>query len=317
MHRVRLVACCLALCCAASMLAAFAEDNPSGRTGPAVDSPVVMISLADRDAPSTDEWRALHEDEERAFSFGSLGDLKSEKVSFMNSEYFTPNSAEGTLASYGKMTSKGGFDRYGHITGVEFDIPANSWKERYAVNAAALVKLAGKARFAEFAGVEVDAAVKDKRQIEVTFLGTIVPKDLAIRRLNSDIEALDYLGSLYEKHSQFVKQGGLKLFKGSPPPQPKVVLANVVMLDRRFSKELDGAGGAAAKSIIHGIGGQLQLARAKSEAVTLLTPVVRCYRTYSIEFKTSADGDLVRTERADSNGRKVRVPQVFDLTSDL
>jgi hypothetical protein len=215
------------------------------------------------------------------------------------------------------MARKSGFDRYGHIDGVEFDVPANSWKERYVLNAAALVKLTGKTRFVEFAGVELDAAVKDRRQIEVTFLGTIVPKDLAIRRLNADVAALDYLGTLYDKYAAHAKQGGLKLFKGTPPPEPKVVLANVVMLDGRFSKALEGQTGAKASSVIHGIGGQLQLARGKSENVTLLTPVVRCYRTYSIEFKTNADGSLVRTERPDGKGGKVRVPQVFDLTSDL
>ena len=74
-----------------------------------------------------------------------------------------------------------GFDRYSHIAGVVFDVPRNSWKERYALNAAALVKLTGKGRFVEFAGVELDTAVHDRRQIEVTFVGTMVPKDEAIR----------------------------------------------------------------------------------------------------------------------------------------
>jgi hypothetical protein len=282
---------------------------------PLDEMPPVMVSLTQREPPSDDEWRALHEDSQRAGLFGSLGDLKSQTVSFMNTRYYTLNSAEGTLASYGKMSPRGGFDRYGHIAGVEFDIPRNSWKERYAVNAAALVKLAGKARFAEFAGVELDAAVHDQRQIEITFVGAMAPKDEAIRRLNADVEALDYLGTLHEKRSAASRT--LKLLGGSTPPAPKVVLANVMMLDARSSKLFDGQADVRASTVIRDAGAQLQLTRRASEETTLLTPVVRCYRTYSIEFKTTSDGRLERAPRVDAAGNARQTPIIFDLTPDL
>ena len=276
----------------------------------------LMVSLDDRDAPSAKEWNELHKASRKYALIGSLGDLKSQIISFMDTDYFTPNCAEGTLASFGKMDSKNRFDRYGHITGVEFDLPQNSWKERYAVNAAALVKLTGKARFMEVAGVELDTAVQDRRQIEVTFVGTMVPKDEAIRRLNADVEALEYLGSLYEKHAKFEKQG-LKLFKGSPPPAPKVVLANVVMLDGKSSRAIEGSLDGKANSVVHGVGGGLKLVKTSGEQIALLTPVVRCYRTYAIEFKTRGEGKLERVSRADREGRQRQVPVVFDLTPDL
>jgi hypothetical protein len=275
----------------------------------------VMVSLADRDAPSDEEWESLHEETDRSGLFGSLGDLKSQTISFMDTQYFTSNCAEGTLASFGKMDNKKRFDRYGHISGVEFDVPRNSWKERYAVNAAALVKLTGKARFAEFAGVELDTAMRDRRQIEVTFVGTMVPKDEAIRCLNGDVEALDYLATLHDKWSKH-QQRGFKL-PGSAPPAPKVVLANVVMLDGNFSKVMENSIGGKAQSVIHGLGGELKLMKQGGETVTLLTPVVRCYRTYTIEFKTNDDGKLERIARFDRNGQQRQVPIVFDLTPDL
>lgn len=303
----------IAACCLVSALTpvgiAEAEDAD------VEDMQPVMVSLNDREAPSDDEWEALHEEDDHRGLFGSLGDLKSETISFMDTQYFTSNCAEGTLASYGKMDARNRFDRYGHIGNVEFDVPQNSWKERYAVNAAALVKLTGKARFMEFAGVELDTAVQDRRQIEVTFVGTMVPKDEAIRRLNADIEALEYLASLYEKHARFQKQG-LKLFKGSPPPAPKVVLANVMMLDGKSSQAVEGSLDGNANSVLHGVGGGLKLVKNSGEEITLLTPVVRCYRTYSIEFKTRG-GKLDLVARADHDGRQREVPVVFDLTPDL
>ncbi len=283
----------------------------------AIDGQVpVMVSLAKRAAPSDEEWDALHDDTERLNLFGSLGDLQSQTISFMDTKYFTPNCAEGTLASYGKMSSKTGFDRYGHISGIEYDIPSNSWKERYALNAAALLKLTGKARFAEFAGVEADIAVRDRRQIEVTFLGTMVPKDEAIRRLNADLEALEYLDAVHSKSAQYKKQSRTISF-GAAPPVPKVVLANVVMLDGKSSQAFDAKGGAKAQSVIRGIGGQLKFVRRGNEDRELLTPVVRCYRTYSIEFKTDDTGRLQRITRTDRDGNSHRVPVVFDLTPDL
>ena len=275
-----------------------------------------MVSLTDRKAPSVHEWKALHESTRSAGLFGSLGDLKSQTISFMDTDYFTPNCAEGTLASYGKMDAKNRFDRYGHITNVEFDVPRNSWKERYAVNAAALVKLTGKARFAEFAGVELETAVHDRRQIEVTFVGTMVPKDEAIRRLNADADALEYLATLYDKRAKYEKKS-VKLFAGGEPPEPKIVLANVVMLDGKSSKFFDGNLGGKAQSVIHGLGGEMKLVKNGGEDVTLLSPVVRCYRTYAIEFKTNRDGRLERVTRTDRDGRQREAPVVFDLTPDL
>lgn len=284
------------------------EDALSGQTP-------VVVSLKKREVPSDEEWDELHDGKERANLFGSLGDLKSETVSFMDTKYFTSNPVQGTLASYGKTVGKNSYDRYGHILGVKFDVPSNAWKERYILNAAALVKLTGRARFAEFAGVELSTAAKSRRQIEVTFVGTTVPKDEAIRRLNNDVAALEYLGTLYTRHAEHKKQSGL--FSGSPPPQPKVVLSNVVMLDARSSKVLEGGVGADAKTVIHGIGGQLQLARETGEEIALLTPVVRCYRTYTIEFKTDGAGNLARVVRSDRSGRRYQLPVVFDLTPDL
>jgi hypothetical protein len=278
------------------------------------DQQPVMISLADREAPSDEEWDALHEDTQRAGLFGSLGDLKSQTISFMDTQYFTANCAEGTLAAFGKM-EKNRFDRYGHIAHVEFDVPRNTWKERYALNAAALVKLTGKARFVEFAGVELDTAVQDRRQIEVTFVGTMVPKDEAIRRLNADVEALTYLAAIHDKHQQQAK--GFKLFGKSAAPKPKVVLANVVMFDGKSSQMLEGNLHGKAESVLHGLGGELKLVKSGGEEITLLTPVVRCYRTYSIEFHTDANGQLATTLRTDRTGRQHRVPTVFDLTPDL
>lgn len=294
---------------------AWAEEKPAKESDLAGGLPPVMTSLKDREAPSNEEWEAMHKDTERANLLGSLCDLKSDTVSFMDTRYFTANAGEGTLTSYGKTGAKGGYDRYGHIVGVTFDVPQNSWKERYVLNAAALVKLTGKARFAEFAGVELNTAVRDRRQIEVTFVGTMAPKDEVIRRLNADLAALQYLATLHVRHAQHKKKSGL--FSGSPPPAPKVVLANVVMLDARSSKDFEGSFEADATTVIHGIGGKLQLARQTGEEIAVLTPVVRCYRTYSIEFRTDSDGNLQQAVRVDRAGRRYQAPVVFDLTPDL
>ena len=45
--------------------------------------------------------------------------------------------------------------------------------------------------------------------------------------------------------------------------------------------------------------------------------MVRCYRTYSIEFKTRGGGQLECVTRTDSKGHEHQVPVVFDLTPDL
>lgn len=302
-------------CCIALVVGVLRAADLQGNVEAMLqDMPAVMVPLTNREAPSEEEWESLHEDTQRAGLFGSLADFKSPTISFMGTRYFTNNCAEGTLASYGKM-DKSGFDRFGHIAAVEFDVPANSWKERYALNAAALVKLTGTARFAEFAGVGLDTAAQDRRQIEVTFLGTMVPKDEAIRRLNQDVEALEYLSAVHAKRAQHKNRFGL--LGGSPPPAPKVVLANVMMLDARTSRMLDAGVGSEAKSILHGVGGKLELANQRFEDRALLTPVVRCYRTYSIEFRTDSNGNLERALRTGPDGRQAQVPVVFDLTPDL
>jgi hypothetical protein len=268
----------------------------------------VALDVSDRELPSNTEWDSLHEDEARGL-FDGLADFHSRTVAFMNTRYYTPNQAEGTLASFGKMGSDKRYDRYGHIRDVEFSIENNSWKQRHVLNAAALFKLAG-SRFMEFAGVGVDVAARDKRQIEVTFIGTNVPKEEAIRRLNDDIDALEYLEGVREKRAEHDRHS-FKLFAGKAPPEPKVVLSNVVMLDGKFAKAMEASIDGKLHSRILDDGVELKFTKQSGEETTLLSPVVRCYRTYAIEFKK----DPVKLR--DARGRIHEVPQVFDLTPDL
>ena len=274
----------------------------------------VMVPLSDNEPKSDEEWEALNRGEQRGFL--GLGDFRSRTITFMETQYFTPNAAEGTLASFGKMDDKNRFDRYGHIAGVTFDVAANSWKERYALNAAALVKLTGKGKFEQYADVSLDTAVNDKRQIEVTFVGTMVPKDEAIRRLNSDVAALEYLGALHERRARYDERN-VKILAGPAPPKAKIVLANVMMLDRKTAKAFEGTLDGKVDGIVYPASGELKLVRNSGEETTLLTPVVRCYRTYAIEFKTGGGGRLERVSRLDAEGQERQVPVVFDLTPDL
>jgi hypothetical protein len=272
------------------------------------EMPPVALDVTEREPPSDVEWEAVHKDVERGF-FDGLADFHSRTIAFMNTRYYTPNQTEGTLASFGKMGSDKRYDRYGHIRGVEFSVEQNSWKQRHVLNAAALFKLAG-SRFMEFAGVGVDVAAKDRRQIEVTFIGTNVPKEDVIGRLNDDIEALEYLDAVRAKRSEY-DDNKFKLFAGKAPPEPKVVLSNVVMLDGKFSKALDASIDGKLHSRILDDGIELKVKKKTGEETTLLSPVVRCYRTYAIEFKPG------RAKLEDSKGRVHDVPQVFDLTPDL
>lgn len=273
----------------------------------------VMVNVTKREKPGDEEWQALHEEPQRGGWLGGLADFKSKTIAFMNTRYYTANSAEGTLCSYGKMSSDKRYDRFGQIDGVKFEIDHNSWKEHYVLNAAALFKLTG-SRFLEFAGVGVDAAAASKQQIDVTFLGVNVPKEEVVRSLNINIDALEYLHAVHLKRAAFEQE----TFKfGGGPPTPKVVLANVVMLNGTFSKALDASVNAKLYSEIINDGVELKLARNDGEQMTLLSPMVRCYRTYSVEFKTDANGQLVTRRLVDKDGTPHTVPQVFDLSPDI
>ncbi len=274
----------------------------------------VMIDITDRAPPSAEEWQARQEEGQRGGMLGSLADFGSKTITFMNTRYLTANPAEATLASFGKMGAGKRYDRFGQIQGVEFSLDQNQWKQKHVLNAAALFKLAG-SRFLEFAGVTLEAAVDDKRQIEVTFVGTTVPKDEAVRRLNADPAALEYLEALQLRRADFDKHK--KLFGGEAPPAPKIVLANVVMLNGNFSKALDASVDGKLNAKVVGDGIELKATKKDGEEITLLSPVVRCYRTYSVEFKTDAGGLPIHISVPDREGKPHTVGQVFDLTPDL
>jgi hypothetical protein len=274
----------------------------------------MMICCTKRDPPTQQEWAALSQDSQRSGFLGSIGDFKSKTIAFNNSRYFTLNATEGALASYGKMGSDKRYDRFGQIEGVDFSIDQNSWKERYVMNAAALLKLTG-SRFLEYAGVTLDTAVDKNRQLDITFLGTNVPKDKVIRQLNNNVEALEYLDAVQQKYTSY-DHDNFKLIK-APPPAPKVVLANVVMLTGDFSSALNSDTDASINSRVLQDGIELKLTTKNGEQMTLLSPVVRCYRTYSIEFRTGPSGAILREQHADKDGTPHLVPQVFDLTPDI
>ncbi|HEY2761374.1 MAG TPA: hypothetical protein VGI75_11535, partial [Pirellulales bacterium] len=254
----------------------------------------LMVCCTKRDPPSPQEWSALSHEPQRSALSGSIADFKSRTVAFNNSRYYTANATEGTLASYGKTGSDKRYDRFGQIDGVEFSIDQNSWKERYVLNAAALLKLTG-SRFLEYAGVGLEAAVDKNRQIDVTFLGTNVPKDKVIRRLNSDVQALEYFDTLQQKFASYDREK-FKLGK-TAPPMPKVVLANVIMLTGNFSSALNASADASLHSRVLQDGIELKMTMKNGDEFTLLSPVVRCYRTYSIEFKSDVSGNPVRELR--------------------
>jgi hypothetical protein len=274
----------------------------------------VMVDVTDRDKPSEAEWDALHEDSQRAAFMGGVGDFKSRSIAFMNTRYFTANAPEATLASYGKMGADQRYDRFGQIEGLQFSVEQNSWKTRSVVNATALFNLVG-SRFMEFAGVGVDAAVDKKLQIEVTFFGTNVPKDEAIRRLNVNVDALEYFDALQQKRAAHGKEK-LKLLAGKAPPAPKVVLSNVVMLDGNFSQAMNASIDGKLHNRVVGDAVELKVVKKNGEELRLLSPVVRCYRTYSVEFRTDAEGRPIRVVLRGRDGREHQVPQIFDLTPD-
>jgi hypothetical protein len=304
---------CLAMLLLAAPKLAFSADDAGGTSPLLKGMEPLMVCCTKRDPPSHDEWNALSHDSQRA-AFSGIADFKSRTIAFNNSRYYTANATEGTLASYGKMGSDKRYDRFAQIDGVEFAVDQNSWKERYVLNAAALLKLTG-SRFLEYAGVGLEAAVDKNRQIDITFLGTNVPKDKVIHRLNNDIQALEYFDTLQQKVSSFDRET-FKLGK-TPPPAPKVVLANVVMLTGNFSSALNADTDASLHSRVLDDGVELKMTMKNGDEYTLLSPVVRCYRTYSIEFKTDGNGNVIREPRVDANRNTHFVPQVFDLTPDI
>jgi hypothetical protein len=275
----------------------------------------VMVNITKRERPSDEEWQALHDEPQRGGWLGGMSDFKSKTIAFMNTRYYTANSAEGTLCSYGKMSPDKRYDRFGQIEGVKFEIDPNSWKEHYVLNAAALFKLTG-SRFLEFAGVGVEAAAANKQQIEVTFLGVNIPKEDVVRSLNSNIEALEYLHAVHLKREAYDRET-LKFGFSGGPPSPKVVLSNVVMLNGTFAHALDASLDGKLYSQIINDGVELKVTQQNGEQMRLLSPVVRCYRTYSVEFKTDANGDRIFRTMRDKDGSIHTVPQVFDLTPDI
>jgi hypothetical protein len=293
---------------------AGSADDPSV----APPSTPIMLDITDREPPSAEEWKSLHQETNRGlFGDGGLGDLASKHIRVNGTRYWTTNATEGTLASYGKkITDKPQhYDRMGHIKGVEYSVDGNSWKARYVVNSDALLKLTGD-RFLEYAGVAADVAAAGRKQIEITFLVVDVPKEQIIRRLNADIEALEYFDGLLARLQQHRSVGLKKVFE-KEPPTPQVVVGNVIVLSGEFSKAWDLAANGAIRNVVTATGVKLEIRGQKNEAITYLSPVVRCYRMYSVEFKVDEQGRPVRVEVLDGQGRKRIVPQVFDLTPEI
>ena len=277
----------------------------------------IMVDITDSEPPSDEEWKALHEETSRGpFGDGGLGDFSSKTIRVNGTRYWTTNATEGTLASYGKkiVEKPQHFDRMGHIMGVESSIDGNSWKAKYVVNSDALLKLAG-SRFKELAGVAADVATTGRKQIEITFLVVDLPKEQIIERLNADVDALEYFDGLLTRLRQH-RDRGLKTAFEKEPPTPQVVIGNVVVLSGEFSKAWGLKAHADLRSIVNANGAKLELTKDKDEVITYLSPVVRCYRMYSVEFKLDDRGNLIRHAFQDSRGQTKLLPQVFDLTPE-
>lgn len=277
----------------------------------------IMVDITDSEPPSDDEWNELHEQGSRGlFGDGGLGDFSSQLIRVNGTRYWTTNATEGTLASYGKkiVEKPQHFDRMGHINGVDSSIDGKSWKAKYVVNSDALLKLAG-SRFEEFAGVAADVAAAGKKQIEITFLVVDLPKEQIIQCLNADVDALEYFDGLLTRLRQH-RGRGLKTAFEKEPPTPQVVIGNVVVLSGEFSKAWDLKAHTVLRNIVTTTGAKLEITKDKDEAITYLSPVVRCYRMYSVEFKLDDDGSLIRRAFQDRRGQKKLLPQVFDLTPE-
>lgn len=294
---------------------AVGADDPADEAAPR-PAPV-LLDITDREPPSDEEWNELHDITSRGLlGDGGLGDFSSKFIRVNGTRYWTTNATEGTLAAYGKkITDKPQhFDRMGHIRGVEYSIDDNCWQAKYVVNSDALLKLTGN-RFLEYAGVAPDVAAAGRKQIEITFLVVDLPKEQIIRQLNADAEALEYFDGLLSRLQQHRKLGLKKAFE-KEPPTPQVVVGNVVVLSGKFSKAWDLAANAALQDVVTTTGVKLAVAGQKNETVTYLSPVVRCYRMFSVDFKVDDQGHLVRREVRDEQGRKKLLPQVFDLTPE-
>ena len=278
----------------------------------------IMLDITDREPPTAEQWKALHLETNRGlFGDGGLGDFSSKHIRVNGTRYWTVNATEGTIASYGKKITDNPqhFDRMGHIKGVEYSVDDNSWKAKYVVNSDALLKLTGD-RFLEYAGLTADAAAAGRKQIEITFLVVDVPKEQIIRQLNADVEALEYFDGLLTRLQRYRGLGLKKAFE-KEPPTPQVVVGNVIVLSGEFSKAWDLAADGQIRNVVTATGVKLEIKGRMDEAITYLSPVVRCYRMYSVEFKVDEQGHPVRVEVLDGQGRPKRVPQVFDLTPEI
>lgn len=292
-----------------------ADEPPAATPSPLMP---IMLDITDRDPPSAEEWKSLHQETNRGLlGDGGLGDFSSKYIRVNGTRYWTANATEGTLASYGKKITENPqhYDRMGHIKGVEYSVDDNSWKAKYVVNSDALLKLTGN-RFREYAGVSADVAAAGAKQIEITFLVVDVPKEQIIRQLNADIEALEYFDGLQARLQQHRNLKLKKIFE-KEPPTPEVVVGNVIVLSGAFSKSWDLAADGAIRNIVTATGIKLEISGKKNETITYISPVVRCYRMYSVDFKVDEQGRPIRIELLDAQGRKRVVPQVFDLTPEI
>jgi hypothetical protein len=295
---------------------ASAADDPAVET-PSPPMPI-LLDITDRDPPSAEEWKSLHQEVSRGvLRDGGLGDFSSKFIRVNGTRYWTTNATEGTLASYGKKITDNPqhYDRMGHIKGVEYSVDGNSWKAKYVVNSDALLKLTGN-RFLEYAGVAADVAAAGAKQIEITFLVVDVPKEQIIRQLNADVDALEYFDGLLARLQQYRNLGLKKAFE-KEPPTPQVVVGNVIVLSGAFTKSWDLAANGVIRNVVTATGVKLELRGQRNETVTCNSPVVRCYRMYSVDFKVDEQGRPIRVELLDAQGRKKLVPQVFDLTPEI
>jgi hypothetical protein len=185
------------------------------------------------------------------------------------------------------------------------EIDRNTWMAKCRVNAQALLQLTGKARFQEYAHASFDVAASNKSQIDVTFVVADVPKSKIVKLLNSNVDALAYFdGLLRQDAGVFRKQ-----------PQPRVVLGNIILLTGEFTSQYESSADGKLHSVITDDGVELSVTNSRGETTHLLSPVVRCYRMYNVDFETDENGDIVRRERKNSEGRAL--PVIFDLTPAL